>query len=145
MVGPMIDMYVMIEQLKQSEGFRSYAYQDSKGFLTIGYGRLIDRRRGGGISKDEAEYLLANDISKAIEALENSLPWWTQLNEPRRRVLVDMAFNLGIDGLLKFKHTLLAIKEGRYLDAKAGMLASAWAGQVGDRAQRLADIMEKGE
>lgn len=61
----------------------------------------------------------------------------------RQRVLVNMAFNLGMTGLLGFKTTLLAMEQGRYEDA-ARMLRSRWAGQVGVRAERLSEMMRTG-
>ena len=57
------------KQIKRHEGFVSNAYKDSLGYLTIGYGRLIDKSKGGGISETEAEYLLANDVNGVYEAL----------------------------------------------------------------------------
>jgi lysozyme len=55
-----------------------------------------------------------------------------------------MAFNLGVPGLLKFKNTLRAVREGRFEDAAKGMLASKWARQVKGRAVRLAQVMKTG-
>ena len=132
-------------QLLEHEGFRSSAYEDSLGFLTIGIGRMIDAKRGGGITAEEALYLLANDIAKVERQLYERLPWWRGLDEVRQRVLLDMAFNLGIVGLLGFKGTLQAVQEGRYGDAADGMLESLWAQQVGRRAQRLALMMRTGQ
>ncbi len=131
----------LLSQLEEHEGFRSSAYQDSEGWLTIGIGRLIDKRKGGGISKAEALILLENDVKRFTAQLDQKLPWWRSLSDVRQRVLVDMAFNLGVPGLLGFKNTLRAIHEGRFEDAAAGMLASKWATQVGARAHRLARMM----
>ena len=74
-----------------------------------------------------------------------ALPWVTQLNEVRQRVLVDMAFNMGIVGLLSFKRTLATIQAGDYQQAATMMLDSRWAGQVGQRAERLAHMMVTGK
>ena len=54
----------LLEELSRDEGTVLQAYQDSLGYWTIGTGRLIDKRRGGGITKAEADYLLANDVQK---------------------------------------------------------------------------------
>ena len=64
---------------------------------------------------------------------------------PRQAVLLDMAFNMGAEGLLKFGNTLRAAREMRWKDARDGMLASKWAGQVGRRASELAEQMMTGE
>ena len=132
------------EQLAEHEGFKPFAYQDSLGYWTIGYGRLIDKAKGGGISTSEALYLLRNDIARHSVALIEALPWVVTLDETRRNVLTDMAFNLGIPGLLNFRNTLAAVKRGDYQAAASGMRNSKWAEQVGNRAERLARAMETG-
>jgi lysozyme len=75
---------------------------------------------------------------------DRTLPWWRNLSPVRQRVLVNMAFNLGMVGLLTFKNTLGAMQNGSYAAAAAGMLSSKWATQVGVRAERLADMMRTG-
>lgn len=131
-------------QLTIDEDSIPHAYTDSLGYLTIGVGRLIDKRKGGKLSGDEILYLLNNDINEVEEELDKRLPWWKRMSEARQNVLANMRFNLGMQGLLGFKNTLKAMEDGRYDDAADGMLASKWASQVGDRAKRLADIMRKG-
>jgi lysozyme len=131
-------------QLTIDEGKVSHAYTDSLGYLTIGIGRLIDKRMGGKLSDDEIQYLLMNDIKEIEEDLDKRLPWWRRMSEARQNVLANMRFNLGMTKLAGFKNTLKAMEEGRYDDAADGMLNSLWAKQVGNRAKRLADIMRKG-
>lgn len=134
----------LIKELRRDEGVVSHAYQDSLGYWTIGVGRLIDRRKGGKLSSDEIDYLLMNDIKECVEDLDKNLPWWRSLTDARRRVLVNMRFNLGMAGLLGFKNTLKFIEAGDYKRAASNMLLSLWAKQVKGRAKRLADMMEKG-
>jgi lysozyme len=135
----------IIEQLILHEGEVAHAYADSLGYLTIGVGRLIDKRRGGGLRPEEIRLLLANDIEAVRRGLDERLPWWRGLSEVRRKVLIDMAFNLGVEGLMKFRNTLAAVEAGDYARAADGMLASRWAGQVKARAERLAQMMRTGE
>lgn len=137
-----MDKDKLISELIRDEGEVLHAYQDSLGYLTIGVGHLIDPRKGGKISKAASRFMLAEDIDEKMRDLDKALPWWRELSDVRQRVLVNMAFNLGIRGLMGFLNTLKAVKEGRYKDAAKGMLASKWAVQVGDRAKRLADMME---
>ena len=132
-------------QLVEHEGFVSHAYQDSRGFWTIGFGRLVDQRLGGGITLDEGLVLLRNDITKVEHEVARSFAWFDGLDEIRRRVVLDMAFNLGLTKLLKFRNTLAAVGRGDWRAAADGMRASLWATQVGDRAERLARMMESGE
>jgi lysozyme len=135
----------IIDQLILHEGEIPYAYPDSLGYLTIGVGRLIDSRKGGGLRAEEIRFLLDNDINEISRSLNESLPWWRDLSDVRRRVLIDMAFNLGVDGLLKFHDTLAAVKAREYERAAEGMLTSLWARQVKGRAIRLAEMMRSGE
>jgi|SRR5581483_8811785 len=132
----------LIDQLIRDEGVRLKPYRDQVGKLTIGVGRNLD---DVGISELEAEWLLHNDISRAEDALLQALPWAKDLDEVRRSALINMAFNMGIGGLLGFKNTLAAIQEGRYNDAADGMFESKWATQVGPRAHRLALQIKTGE
>jgi lysozyme len=132
-------------QLVEFERIVPHAYRDSEGYWTIGCGRLIDQSKGGGLAPDEIDYLLNNDIRKSSEAVFKALPWAKALNEPRQAVLIGMAFQMGVSGLLGFRATLQAVREERYADAKRGMLASLWAKQTPGRARRLAEQMLTGE
>lgn len=133
-------------QLRRDEGTRETAYQDHLGFWTIGVGRLIDSRKpGAGLRPDEIDYLLRNDINDRVAALTKALPWFANLDEARRGVLINMAFQLGTAGLLGFKSTLALIAEGRYTKAAEQMLKSKWATQTPARTKRLAEQMKTGE
>ena len=132
----------LTEQLRRDEGIESCAYQDSLGYWTIGVGRLIDARKGGGLSNDEIDYLLDNDIKAKTAEVLRALPWVARLSEPRRAVLVNMAFQMGTRGLLAFRMTLGSIEDGHYGEAALGMLDSTWAKQTPARAMRLATQME---
>lgn len=132
------------EQLVRHEGKIPYAYQDSLGYWTIGVGHLIDKRRGGKISDDSIFAILDDDIAEKVEQLNEHLPWWKNLDPIRQQVLVNMCFNLGINGLLQFQNTLAHVEKGEYKQAAEGMLASKWASQVGNRARELSQMMEFG-
>lgn len=135
------DMPTLVAELKRDEGVRLKPYTDTVGKLTIGVGRNLS---DVGITEAESTVLLQNDIQRTIAQLDSSLPWWRNLNPVRQRVLINMAFNMGMVGLLTFKNTLSAMQNGSYTAAAAGMLASKWATQVGARAERLADMMRTG-
>lgn len=133
------------EQLKRDEGMKLHAYRDHLDMLTIGIGRMIDLRKGGGISQEEAEYLLANDIKRRERELTICLPWFPELDEARKGVLINMAFQLGTGGLMKFKKALEFVRKGQYVAAANEMLASKWAEQTPARAERLARQMMIGQ
>lgn len=135
----------LMAMLEADEGRVPHAYQDHLGFWTIGVGRLIDKRRGGGLSKDEIDLLLSNDIKKKTAEVQAALPWFAGLNEARQAVLVSMAFQMGTQGLLAFKRTLGSVRDERWHDAANGMLDSLWAKQTPLRARRMARQMETGE
>jgi len=132
------------DMLLREEGFVPHAYQDPLGYWTIGIGRLIDKRKGGRVSKDEALFLLRNDIDEVKRGLDENIPWWQGLKPVRQAVLISMAFQMGVAGLLKFKRTLQAVKDGDFEKAAKGMRGSLWARQTPGRAERHARQMETG-
>lgn len=135
----------ILQQLRREEGSIPHAYQDHLGYWTIGVGRLIDERKGGGLSPEEVDLLLANDVERVSRGVRMALPWSESLNAPRQAVLVGMAFQMGLQGLLKFKNTLADVQAGRYASAGGMMLQSLWAQQTPERAMRMAKQMGSGE
>jgi lysozyme len=132
----------ILEQLKRDEGLRLKPYKDTVGKTTIGIGRNLD---DVGISEDEAIILLHNDLAKVAGQIRAALPWAEQLGPIRGSVLGNMAFNMGIAGLLNFHKFLTAVRLGNYDQAASEMLDSKWASQVGTRAQRLAQQIRTNE
>lgn len=132
----------IVDQLRRDEGESPTCYQDHLGYWTIGVGRLIDAKKGGGLRPDEISYLLNNDIQDRREALDKALPFYKNLSPQRQGVLINMAFNLGVAGLLKFKNMLAAVEKGQWGIAAKEMIDSTWARQVPLRAARLARQME---
>ena len=127
--------------LEQHEGKRKFPYLDTVGKTTIGIGRNLT---DVGLSEDEIQYLFQNDIKRVIRGLDNWLPWWREKSENVRIVLMSMCFNLGIEGLLKFKKFLAALRINKLDDAAVEMLDSKWAEQVGKRAIELSDMVRNG-
>lgn len=131
----------LIEELKRDEGVILHEYKDHLGYSTLGIGRLIDQRKGGGISMSEAEYLLSNDIDRIEKELDGKIPWWRMTNEDQQRALCNMAFQLGIGGLLKFRSMLQALNDGDGARAAEHALDSLWASQTPARAKRIAELL----
>lgn len=132
------------DQIKRHEGLVLHAYEDHLGYLTIGYGRLIDERRGGGISQAEADQLLTNDIARVIADLEQRIDYLHRLPEPVQHALINMGFQLGINGLMGFKKMLTAIEAGDYERAASEALDSRWAEQTPGRAKEIANLIASG-
>lgn len=134
----------LLNEIKHDEGLKLYAYLDTRGLLTIGWGRLIDRN-GGGITKEEADYLLANDVGKAITELDGAFPWLKNMAEIRQRAIANMAFQMGLAGLLKFKTMINALANGNYNEAADAALNSLWAKETPERAKRVSEMIRLGE
>lgn len=137
-----MNMQKLIDQLSIDEGRKPRLYVDSVGKQTIGVGRNLSDRA---LFEDEIDLMLKNDIGLVVKQLDENLPWWRDMTDARQNALLNMAFNLGINGLLGFTNTLVFMRSGRYDAAAGGMLSSKWAKQVGRRAERLAAIMRTGE
>jgi lysozyme len=131
----------VIEQLKQHEGLKLKPYRCTSGKLTIGYGRNLEAK---GISKGEAESMLLSDIAEVEEKLVRA-GFLSGLNDARKAVLINMAFQLGFKGLSKFRNMLAAVQSEQYDLAASEMLDSLWAKQTPNRAKELSEQMLTGE
>lgn len=138
----------LLKQLRRHEGLRLDPYKCSEGYLTIGYGRNIETN---GISEAEAEFMLMNDLVACESELKDE-GWYNQLDETRRAVVLNMAFNLGKPKLMQFKKFIGALSDDDYETASKEMVTgsdgvspSKWASQVGSRAYELADQMRTGQ
>lgn len=138
-----MDRFKLAKDLKRSEGFMPYAYKDSLGYWTIGYGRLIDQKLGGGITEDEADFLLENDIVRTENDLDKAFPWWRKHPENVQRAMANMCFQLGIKKFKGFKNTLALIKAGSYIGAADNALQSLWARQTPNRAKEVTDLLRE--
>ena len=134
--------------LERDEGKRAYPYDDAtgrgivaQGKVTIGIGRNLT---DVGLHDDEIELLISNDIAAAVRDLEHAIPWALELPALERRVMINLAFNLGIAGLLKFRTFLGAMQRRDAAAAVAALKDSKWHNQVGARAVRLESMITFG-
>ena len=138
------------DQLISFEGWRNRAYPDpltgGKPW-TIGVGHAgPDVSQGDFWNDIRIGEVLDEDIDKATQQVRKALPWFDKLtNEPRRAVIIGMCFQLGINGLLKFRDTLAAMRDEKWDHAANCMRDSLWAKQTPKRAARLARQAETGE
>jgi len=160
---------MLVDQLKRDEGFRSTVYTCPAGRNTVGYGHNLDdnplskaeikylfgkelhpdvafeRLCIQGINQKQATWLLERDIAKVQAALLLHYPWMSDLDSARFDAVCNMAFQLGVKGVSKFKHMLRALEMGCYDTAADEALDSRWAKQTPERAQRVALQMRLGE
>jgi len=118
-----MNLDLLIWHLQLSEGYKNKPYLCPAKKLTIGYGRNL---QDNGISKDEADLMLKNDVLNVKLELEDRLSFFGDLDDVRQNVLVEMGYNMGVPNLLKFKKTLQFIKEQDYESASEEMLNSKW-------------------
>lgn len=134
--GSLID--AIVSDLKHDEGLDLFPYKDGFGNWTIGYGRNLS---ANGISVEEAIYLFQHDIQTAADDVVALVPDIEEHPESVMRALINMAFNMGRSRLSEFKLMLAALKARDYATAAAEALNSKWARQVGNRAQRVANLI----
>lgn len=126
--------------LKKHEGVKALPYKDTAGHLTIGVGHNLDAE---GLPPSVIEALLDWDLLHAVLLTDKLLPWVKTLNDPRKRALTEMVFNLG-SRILGFREALTHAQAGRWDGAADAFLDSLWARQVGARAQTLTQMLRTG-
>jgi len=157
------DRQDLINKLVAAEGLRLQVYKDTLGIDTIGIGRNLEDR---GITKEEldwmdipnidvvyemgiteadAVYLAENDVQIVEEELVRAHPCVDRLDSVRQLILIDMAFNMGVPRLCKFKKMWAAVEAEDFPTAAKEMLDSRWSRQVKGRATKLANAMHNGE
>jgi len=129
------------QMLLDDEGYRQFPYKCTSGKLTVGIGRNLEAR---GISKEEAFYLLNQDIDYFTDFLKDNLSFFDDLSENRQNVLINMCFNLGTHGFMQFKKMLNHVARKQFDKAVSEMLDSKWVKQVPNRAMRLCEMMREG-
>jgi len=130
-----------ISLIKRHEGLRLKPYRCPSGKLTIGWGRNLEDR---GIDELEAERLFDRDWHDAEDGATTLVKNWNQLSQNRKSVLVDMVFQMGLEGVKKFQVTLFHIENENFQTAAFHMRNSLWAKQTPERAEEDAKLMEEG-
>ena len=125
---------ILIDTLKEAEGFRAFAYKDIKGIITCGYGRNLE---SNGLTKTEAEYLLHNDVEACISDVRSVIKRFDDMPGAAQHVLVEMRFNLGPRGFRSFRHFIAAVQRKDWRSAEQELLGSKAARQLPERYQRM--------
>tara|TARA_R100000773_G_C4218254_1_gene116744 strand:- start:579 stop:1019 length:441 start_codon:yes stop_codon:yes gene_type:complete len=146
-----MDKNKLVEELIKDEGYKYEIYLDHLGYPTFGVGHLVletdeeyGQPVGTPVSEERILECLNNDIDIVCKELDQNMSWWSELDDTRQRVLANMAFNLGLPRLGKFKKFLAAVQEQDWENAAVEMMDSKWATQVGNRAVRLKEKMLNG-
>ena len=134
----------LIEMLKRHEGVRSHVYLCSAGYETLGVGRNISES-GLGLTEDEIDFLLINDITRVKQELTDAYFWFPALNEARQDAMIDICFNLGLTRLRGFVNALEAMSREQFDIAADEFMDSCWSQQVGNRAVEVTEMIRTGE
>lgn len=140
LVEVMTVFHMLVDQLKGHEGYRQYPYTCTGGALSVGYGHNLQAK---GLTREQAEMVLQDDVHEVLVEL-HKYSFFNALDPVRQTVLGNMAFNLGVNGLFRFRKMIAAVRLGNFDLAASEMLDSLWAKQVGNRAIELADLMKYG-
>ena len=132
----MLDFKALIERIGVNEGFRSKPYQCSEDVWTIGHGLTW-------LTEDESLSILSGRISKLHLKLSKDLDWYDALPPEVCGILIEMVFQCGFSGVMKFRKMIANMKDKNWKGAADEMLDSLWAKQTPERANRLADIVRE--
>lgn len=129
------------QMIERHEGRRKTVYMDSVNIPTIGVGRNL---RNVGLSDDEIDYIFRNDLNRAEGACIRIFPSWATFTALRQAAFMDMAFNLGEEGLKGFTKLVAAAEAGDWKAVFNAALSSKWAQQTGTRAMEVATTLMNG-
>ena len=135
-----MDFLKFLSQVKTNEGLRLKPYKDAKGFWTIGYGCNLETS----FTKEMAQCILELKAHAIYVEILRRFSWFPDLDDVRQRAIMDMAFNMGVDGVAGFKKMIAAIKAKNFTTAGKEVLNSDYANDVGDRAHRVARMISLG-
>ena len=136
----------LLESVKKHEGFRDHVYLDSLSKRPVGYGHLCVEDHWEDGKKYDQEYLediLEKDLQSAIDQAHDMCAH-LKISDNAKTIICEMIFQLGGNGVSKFKNMWKALKEDppNYFEAHVQMLDSRWAKQTPNRAHEMAEQMQ---
>ncbi len=127
-------------RIKNNEGYSNKAYKDQLGYYTIGYGHLIKKNETrylkGTYSKEFLTNIFEIDFKKALENYRKFF-YKKNHNNKDRDLLVEMIFQLGLNGVLKFKKLLFYLNKKQIYMTCFEMMNSLWYKQTPKRVENL--------
>ena len=130
----------LIDNIKESEGFRSKVYQCTEGHDTIGYGFAIKDLE---LDADICEIILERKVSQLIDRISNKFSWYVYMRQEIKDIVKEMCYQLGVTGFSKFKKTIAYLQDKKWEEASVEMLDSLWARQTPNRAKEMSDRVKK--
>jgi lysozyme len=131
-----------LKQWQADEGYKQHPYKDTKGILSIGYGRNLE---AVGVTRLEADYMARNDLYGARLLLDAVYPWWRDCNDARCGVLMMMMANMGAETFAEFKTFLGFMKAGEWQKAVDDLRGTSVFAELGARYERYCQIIISGQ
>ena len=128
----------IVKDIKKHEGFRAKVYKCTEGYDTIGYGFAI---KDLVLDEDIADLILIKKLHKLLERILIAFPWFKDVDDTAKAVIVNMCYQLGLSGFSKFKKTIYLLETEQYEEASVEMLDSLWAKQTPNRARELSETL----
>ena len=128
----------LIKDIKRHEGFRPTVYKCTEGYDTIGYGFAI---KDLDIDEDVADLILMKKLHTLLQRISVAFPWFQDIDDIAKSVVINMCYQLGLRGFSKFKKTIYLLETNQYQEASIEMLDSLWAKQTRNRAKELSETL----
>ena len=129
----------LIESVKESEGFRSKVYKCTEGYDTIGYGFAIKDLE---LDEDICHQILVKKLDDLIDKANNKFPFLLEIPDEKADIVYEMIYQMGLNGVSKFKKMLKALEDQDFEKASVEMLDSLWAKQTPNRALKMSNKMK---
>ena len=126
----------LLKRIKESEGYSSTVYQCTEGYDTIGYGFAIKDLY---LSEEISTIILKEKLNKLKKDIENRFDWVANAPPSIQNVVIEMCYQLGLNGFSKFKKTIYYFETEQYWEASIEMLDSLWSRQTPNRSKRLSE------
>ena len=128
----------LLKKIKEHEGFKSRVYKCTEGYDTIGYGFAVKDLE---LDEDIAEEILLIKLEKLIQRVRAKFKWLDTVPHEVQGVLVNMSYQMGVNGVSKFKKALHAMQMFQWKIAADELMDSRWARQTPNRAKELSNII----
>ena len=132
------ELQEIVAEIKRHEGFRPTVYKCTEGYDTIGYGFAI---KDLDIDEDVADFILMKKLHTLLQRISVAFPWFQDIDDIAKSVVVNMCYQLGLRGFSKFKKTIYLLETNQYQEASIEMLDSLWAKQTRNRAKELSETL----